>query len=173
MWRRRSWFGLKGKAGIPGQERSRPATSARPRAPPAGSVQQRDTGPSRVIGNDDEILFSLTDRLIDQARRRAHGHEPPDHDARTIGNSSDSLGYLNCLPHLFPLGVIRLLAESGASLVEVRGLSDLTTAAGGPASSARLRRSGCPSCQASALILGPRSQGGLTPPLRRPPCPRP
>src|SRR3954471_17622035 len=41
MWRRRSWFSLKGKAGIPGQERSRPATSARPRAPPAGSVQQR------------------------------------------------------------------------------------------------------------------------------------
>src|SRR3954468_9475999 len=41
MWWRRSWFSLKGKAGIPGQERSRPATSARPRAPPAGSVQQR------------------------------------------------------------------------------------------------------------------------------------
>src|SRR3954471_20768272 len=44
MWRRRSWFSLKGKAGIPGQERSRPATSARPRAPPAGSVQQRVEG---------------------------------------------------------------------------------------------------------------------------------
>src|SRR3954447_6701692 len=44
VWRRRSWFSLKGKAGIPGQERSRLATLARPPASPAGSVQQRGAG---------------------------------------------------------------------------------------------------------------------------------
>jgi hypothetical protein len=33
---------LKGKAGIPGQEEGRPATPIALRAPPAGSLQQRD-----------------------------------------------------------------------------------------------------------------------------------
>src|SRR4051812_24787979 len=42
MWRRRSWFSLKGKAGIPGQTEGRPATSIGPRVPPVGSLQQRD-----------------------------------------------------------------------------------------------------------------------------------
>src|SRR4051794_38391129 len=41
MWRRRSWFSLKGKAGIPGQTEGRPATSIGPRVPPVGSLQQR------------------------------------------------------------------------------------------------------------------------------------
>src|SRR3954471_11429790 len=41
MWRRRSWFSLKGKAGIPGQTKGRPATSIGPRVPPVGSLQQR------------------------------------------------------------------------------------------------------------------------------------
>src|SRR3954471_12462017 len=57
MWRRRSWFSLKGKAGIPGQERSRPATSARPRAPPAGSVQQRVSGETvRLPKSQDAVV---------------------------------------------------------------------------------------------------------------------
>src|SRR3982750_1120828 len=42
MWRRRSWFSLNGKAGIPGQTEGRPATPIALRAPPAGSLQQRD-----------------------------------------------------------------------------------------------------------------------------------
>src|SRR3954470_14990816 len=41
MWWRRSWFSLKGKAGIPGQTEGRPATSIGPRVPPLGSLQQR------------------------------------------------------------------------------------------------------------------------------------
>src|SRR3954470_13185325 len=41
---RRSWFSLKGKAGIPGQTEGRPATPIALRAPPAGSLQQRDIG---------------------------------------------------------------------------------------------------------------------------------
>jgi hypothetical protein len=41
MWRRRSWFSLNGKAGIPGQTEGRPATSIEPRVPPVGSLQQR------------------------------------------------------------------------------------------------------------------------------------
>jgi hypothetical protein len=41
MWWRRSWFSLKGKAGIPGQTEGRPATSIGPRVPPVGSLQQR------------------------------------------------------------------------------------------------------------------------------------
>src|SRR3954463_13255025 len=41
MWQRRSWFSLKGKAGIPGQTEGRPATSIGPRVPPVGSLQQR------------------------------------------------------------------------------------------------------------------------------------
>src|SRR3954452_21727455 len=44
MWRRRSWFSLKGKAGIPGQTEGRPATSIGPRVPPVGSLQQRALG---------------------------------------------------------------------------------------------------------------------------------
>src|SRR3954465_10170938 len=44
MWWRRSWFSLKGKAGIPGQTEGRPATSIGPRVPPVGSLQQRDFG---------------------------------------------------------------------------------------------------------------------------------
>src|SRR5215212_9541860 len=43
MWRRRFWFSLKGKAGIPGQTEGRPATSIGPRVPPVGSLQQRAT----------------------------------------------------------------------------------------------------------------------------------
>ena len=42
MWRRRSWFSLKGKAGIPGQTEGCPATSIGPRVLPVGSLQQRD-----------------------------------------------------------------------------------------------------------------------------------
>src|SRR4051795_586326 len=45
MWRRRSWFSLKGKAGIPGQTEGRPATSIGPRGPPVGSLQQRGERP--------------------------------------------------------------------------------------------------------------------------------
>src|SRR3982751_5928685 len=41
MWWRRSWFSLKGKAGLPGQTEGRPATSIGPRVPPVGSLQQR------------------------------------------------------------------------------------------------------------------------------------
>src|SRR3954447_24508923 len=41
MWWRRSWFSLKGKAGIPGQTEGRPTTSIGPRVPPVGSLQQR------------------------------------------------------------------------------------------------------------------------------------
>src|SRR3954470_9534586 len=41
MWRRRSWFSLKGKAGIPGQTEGCPATSIGPRVLPVGSLQQR------------------------------------------------------------------------------------------------------------------------------------
>src|SRR4051794_25669528 len=41
MWWRRSWFSLKGKAGIPGQTEGRPATSIGPRVPLVGSLQQR------------------------------------------------------------------------------------------------------------------------------------
>ena len=40
IWWRRSWFSLKGTLGIRGQVRGRPATPARPAAPPAGSMQQ-------------------------------------------------------------------------------------------------------------------------------------
>src|SRR3954463_9490222 len=42
MWWRRSWFSLKGKAGIPGQTEGGPATSIGPRVPPVGSLQQRE-----------------------------------------------------------------------------------------------------------------------------------
>src|SRR4051812_27166335 len=42
MWRRRSWFSLKGKAGIPVQAEGCPATSIGPRVLPVGSLQQRD-----------------------------------------------------------------------------------------------------------------------------------
>src|SRR4051812_43742869 len=48
MWWRRSWFSLKGKAGIPGQTEGRPATPIALRAPPAGSLQQR--GPRALAG---------------------------------------------------------------------------------------------------------------------------
>src|SRR3954451_9168511 len=41
MWRRRSWFSLKGKAGIPGQTEGCPATSIGPRVLAVGSLQQR------------------------------------------------------------------------------------------------------------------------------------
>src|SRR3954467_15980828 len=44
MWRRRAWFSLKGKAGIPGQTEGCPATSIGPRVPPVGSLQQRVVG---------------------------------------------------------------------------------------------------------------------------------
>src|SRR3954465_4286383 len=42
MWWRRSWFSLKGKAGIPGQTEGCPATSIGPRVLPVGSLQQRE-----------------------------------------------------------------------------------------------------------------------------------
>src|SRR3954454_12693349 len=45
MWWRRSWFSLKGKAGIPGQTEGRPTTSIGPRVPPVGSLQQRAARP--------------------------------------------------------------------------------------------------------------------------------
>src|SRR4051794_18922557 len=47
MWQRRSWFSLKGKAGIPGQTEGRPATSIGPRVPPVGSLQQRGVQPKQ------------------------------------------------------------------------------------------------------------------------------
>src|SRR3954451_4269894 len=57
MWRRRFWFSLKGKAGIPGQTEGRPATSIGPRVLPVGSLQQRDAQhlapPIRVHANSD------------------------------------------------------------------------------------------------------------------------
>src|SRR4051794_219761 len=43
MWWRRSWFSLKGKAGIPAQTEGCPATSIGPRVLPVGSLQQRVT----------------------------------------------------------------------------------------------------------------------------------
>src|SRR5215212_230449 len=52
IWWRRSWFSLKGTLGIRGQVRGRPATPARPAAPPARSVQQR------LAGNQDGDLFA-------------------------------------------------------------------------------------------------------------------
>src|SRR3954466_620556 len=48
MWWRRSWFSLKGKAGIPGQTEGRPATSIGPRVLPVGSLQQRAVGPQKA-----------------------------------------------------------------------------------------------------------------------------
>src|SRR4051794_22876993 len=44
MWWRRSWFSLKGKAGIPAQTKGRAATPIALRVPPVGSLQQRVTG---------------------------------------------------------------------------------------------------------------------------------
>src|SRR3954468_23520956 len=51
MWWRRSWFSLKGKAGIPGQTEGRPATPIALRAPPAGSLQQRDAHGPEALGD--------------------------------------------------------------------------------------------------------------------------
>src|SRR3954447_20346095 len=48
MWWRRSWFSLKGKAGIPGQTEGCPATSIGPRVLPVGSLQQRVTIPKAL-----------------------------------------------------------------------------------------------------------------------------
>src|SRR3954469_7122537 len=50
MWWRRSWFSLKGKAGIPEQTEGRPATSIGPRVPPVGSLQQRGV---RILDDHD------------------------------------------------------------------------------------------------------------------------
>src|SRR4051794_6826096 len=58
-----------------------------------------DTGPSRVIGNDGQVLLALAHRLVDETRRRTHGHEAPDHEAGTVGNSGNGLGHFDCLPH--------------------------------------------------------------------------
>src|SRR3954465_1948817 len=83
MWWRRSWFSLKGKAGIPGQTEGRPATSIGPRVPPVGSLQQRgrDVLQSLDAGLGEEaheaelhavLLLEHVLVLIAQAHHRAH-----------------------------------------------------------------------------------------------------
>src|SRR3954470_14250071 len=59
MWWRRSWFSLKGKAGIPGQTEGRPATSIGPRVPPLGSLQQRGRRSKRVHSRYERTLADL------------------------------------------------------------------------------------------------------------------
>src|SRR3954466_5140877 len=59
MWQRRSWFSLKGKAGIPGQTEGRPATSIGPRVPPVGSLQQRDLRRLAFIRHARELGFEI------------------------------------------------------------------------------------------------------------------
>src|SRR4051812_11756906 len=61
-----------------------------------------DTGTSRVIGDDGQVLLTLAYRLVDETGRRAYGHEAPDHEAGAIGDPSDGFGYLDCLPHPVP-----------------------------------------------------------------------
>src|SRR3954462_4717801 len=64
MWRRRSWFSLNGKAGIPGQTEGRSATSIALRAPPAGSVQQRDRRLTHTLRSDRALGHgNVTSRL--------------------------------------------------------------------------------------------------------------
>src|SRR4051794_10937020 len=67
MWRRRSWFSLKGKADIPGQTEGCPATSIGPRVPPVGSLQQRGGSASALSGRPAAAWLSA---VIGQCRGR-------------------------------------------------------------------------------------------------------
>src|SRR4051794_37690046 len=91
MWRRRSWFSLKGKAGIPGQTEGCPATSIGPRGPPVGSLQQRGEGHRKVwarlraldgirVGRDRVLRLMRENALLSPHR----GPQRPvnDHDGR-------------------------------------------------------------------------------------------
>src|SRR3954449_5559979 len=64
MWWRRSWFSLKGKAGIPGQTEGRPATSIGPRVPPMGSLQQRGRGAKLVSLMDNIDTGTATGKMV-------------------------------------------------------------------------------------------------------------
>src|SRR3954453_3584693 len=74
MWWRRSWFSLKGKAGIPGQTEGRPATSIGPRVLPVGSLQQRDACACLWLQGE---LVHLEDLVLHDAGmdQRAPTHE--------------------------------------------------------------------------------------------------
>src|SRR4051812_14659740 len=86
MWRRRSWFSLKGKAGIPGQTEGCPATSIGPRVLPVGSLQQRGGGVTAVatatrvarstIGRGLAELLLGRDDLGSRIRRPGGGRKP-------------------------------------------------------------------------------------------------
>src|SRR3954453_14154813 len=73
MWWRRSWFSLKGKAGIPAQTEGCPATSIGPRVLPVGSLQQRVQHPTykalAELGKAVKTTF-LCRYVHDQALRR-------------------------------------------------------------------------------------------------------
>src|SRR3954447_2816406 len=93
MWWRRSWFSLKGKAGIPGQTEGRPTTSIGPRVPPVGSLQQRAVSHSMrkmeetlgvvlferigrgvTLSPEGEGLMRHTERVCRAVPQRGDGH---------------------------------------------------------------------------------------------------
>src|SRR3954447_9934615 len=98
MWRRRSWFSLKGKAGIPGQTEGCPATSIGPRVLPVGSLQQRDACARYRLTTEEFLswqtqvdrdgLQGLRTTRIQEYRGRARRTSL--HDARGAGPRSES-----------------------------------------------------------------------------------
>src|SRR4051812_3393532 len=133
MWRRRSWFSLKGKAGIPGQTEGRPATSIGPRVLPVGSLQQRDvrrrpawpSGESR-LRPPEPLERAPTVRACPAARRRAGRHyERQPRYIRPLGEQPSSKflstrggrrGLWVC-PAVWLLGSIRIRGEITTSIL--------------------------------------------------------
>src|SRR4051812_20913581 len=105
MWWRRSWFSLKGKAGIPGQTEGRPATSIGPRVPPVGSLQQRGSRTTLLSGGKTQPAGSPTlfsSACVDEPVFNACPQDYPRlGDRKQIAPPRDPAGLLqdNCSRH--------------------------------------------------------------------------
>ena len=49
------------------------------------------SGRRRVVGDHRQVAFVLPHDLVDEALRRAHAHEPADHQARAVGDHGNRL----------------------------------------------------------------------------------
>src|SRR4051794_7956401 len=140
MWWRRAWFSLKGKAGIPGQTKGRPATSIGPRVLPLGSLQQRaerikgmvaevepdlviwKVGTTEVLARTDSEEFA---RSLDETVKWLKEHDidvvlvDPQYTASLAGDpgynrvvaSVEAVARANAVPLVFRSKAVRYLTE--------------------------------------------------------------
>ncbi len=70
--------------------------------PGAHQLADADAGKRRVVGDDGQVALALARQFVDDAVRRADGHEAADHQARAVRDEGNGLleGYV-----LHPVGV--------------------------------------------------------------------